>query len=251
MNIGRVVEQRPFSGKKALVIGGTGGIGRAVALALAERGAHLTVHGGSSRERLEETLAAIRAVSPSGETSGFLCPADKPGAAERILSECPAPDILVCAWGLFSRRRLDALDEQSWGEAAWGNLVFPGTIISLAIGGMIQRSWGRILLFGGTNTDTVRGYVTTSAYSAAKTALGVVAKSAARIGADRGVTCNVICPGLTDTEYLGEEARVYNREHSPGGRALTAGDIARIALAVLENPAVNGAVIPADQGALV
>jgi NAD(P)-dependent dehydrogenase (short-subunit alcohol dehydrogenase family) len=116
---------------------------------------------------------------------------------------------------------------------------------------MIQRSWGRILLFGGTNTDTVRGYVTSSAYSAAKTALAVVAKSAARLGAGKGVTCNLLCPGLTDTEYLNAEARAYNRERSPGGRPLTAGDIAWAGLAVLENPAVNGAVIAVDQGVTV
>jgi NAD(P)-dependent dehydrogenase (short-subunit alcohol dehydrogenase family) len=116
---------------------------------------------------------------------------------------------------------------------------------------MMERNWGRILLFGGTNTDTVRGYITTPAYSAAKTALGVAAKSAARIGADRGVTCNVICPGLTDTEYLDGQARTYNREKSPGGRPLTSGDIALAALAVMENPAVNGAVIPVDQGTVL
>jgi NAD(P)-dependent dehydrogenase (short-subunit alcohol dehydrogenase family) len=215
----------------------------------------LTVHGGSSREHLEETLAAVRAVSPGdtgdGQARGFLCPADKPGAARRILSQCPAPDILVCAWGPFTRKRLDEADEETWEEAAWGNFVFPGTIISLTICGMMERNWGRILLFGGTNTDTVRGYITTPAYSAAKTALGVAAKSAARIGADRGVTCNVICPGLTDTEYLDSQARAYNRGKSPGGRPLTPGDIALAALAVMENPAVNGAVIPVDQGAVL
>jgi 3-oxoacyl-[acyl-carrier protein] reductase len=243
--------RQPFSGKKALVIGGTGGIGRAVALGLAEGGALLTVHGGSSRKRLEETLAAVRVAGGGNEGRGFLYPADRPGAASYILSTCPAPDIIICAWGPFSRRGLDALDEQLWEEAVWGNLVFPGTIISLAIRGMLEKGWGRILLFGGTNTDTIRGYLTTPAYSAAKTALGVVAKSAARIGAGKGVTCNVICPGLTDTEYLDEEARVYNRKRSPGGKSLTPERIARAALAVLENSAVNGAVISVDQGTMI
>jgi NAD(P)-dependent dehydrogenase (short-subunit alcohol dehydrogenase family) len=128
------------------------------------------------------------------------------------------------------------------------NLIFPGTIISLAICGMIQRNWGRILLFGGTNTDTIRGFTGTAAYSAAKTALGVIAKSAAKTAGKRGVTCNVVCPGLTDTEYLDEKARVYNRERSPWGRALSAEELALGALRILENPGINGAVVPIDQG---
>jgi NAD(P)-dependent dehydrogenase (short-subunit alcohol dehydrogenase family) len=129
-----------------------------------------------------------------------------------------------------------------------GNLAFPGTIVSLALCGMIKRRWGRILLFGGTNTDTIRGFTSTAAYSAAKTALGVIAKSAARTAGKHGITCNVICPGLTDTEYLDEEARAYNRERSPSGKALRPAEIALSALGILENPGINGAVVPVDQG---
>ena len=128
------------------------------------------------------------------------------------------------------------------------NLVFPATMVSMVISGMIERNWGRILLFGGTNTDTIRGFITTTAYSAAKTALGVLAKSVAKSAGSRGVTCNVVCPGLTDTEYTGEELLRYNREKSPGGKPLQAEQIARSALTILENPAFNGAVIPVDQG---
>jgi 3-oxoacyl-[acyl-carrier protein] reductase len=235
-----------FKGRRALVIGGTGGIGRAVALALAERGALTAVHGGASLERLEGTLKAIR--ENGGEGEGFLYPAGGTGAAEGILARFPDPDILVCAWGPFRRGTLEDTDEEFWREMACGNLVFPGTIVSLAIHGMIKRKFGRILLFGGTNTDTIKGFNTTAAYSAAKTALGVVAKSAAKTGGSQGVTCNVICPGLTDTEYLDETARTYNRERSPGGKALETVEIARIALAILENPGINGAVIPVDRG---
>jgi 3-oxoacyl-[acyl-carrier protein] reductase len=238
--------KKVFSGRSALVIGGSGGIGREVALALAERGARLTVHGGNSRERLEGALGAIRA--QGGEAEGFLCPADVSGAAERILARAPDPDILVCAWGPFKRGALEALDAHFWETMVSGNLAFPGAIVSLALCGMMKRGWGRILLFGGTNTDTIRGFTSTAAYSAAKTALGVIAKSAAKTAGKRGITCNVICPGLTDTEYLDEEARAYNRERSPLGKALSPAEIALAALGILENPGINGAVIPVDQG---
>jgi len=238
--------QKVFSGRKALVIGGTGGIGKAVALGLAERGAELTIHGGSSRERLENTLKAARETGAKAE--GFLFTIDNPGAAEDILSRLPAPDILVCAWGPFRQGKLETLDRDFWQKITENNLIFPGILVSLAIKGMMEQNWGRILLFGGTNTDAVRGFTTTSAYSAAKTALGVIAKSAAKSAGSRGVTCNVLCPGLTDTEYIGEAQKCYNIEKSPGNKPLSTEQIARTALEILENPCLNGAVIPVDQG---
>jgi len=250
----------PFSGKKALVVGGTGGIGKAVALGLAQKGAEVTVHGGSSRQHLNDTIAALKAIGGKGE--GFLFPINGPEAAADIVSRffSAAPpglggvgygsplDILVCAWGPFRQGRLEALDREFWQTMAGNNLVFPGILVSMALPGMIERNWGRILLFGGTNTDTIRGFVTSTAYSASKTALGVIAKSVAKAAGSRGVTCNVVCPGLTDTEYTAEDLLRYNREKSPGGKPLSAEQVARAALAVLENPGFNGAVVPVDQG---
>ncbi|MDR0475884.1 MAG: SDR family oxidoreductase [Treponema sp.] len=238
-----------FTGRKALVIGGSGGIGRAVALALAGENAFVTVHGGSSLERLENTINDIKAAG--GKAEGFLCSADEKGAAEKILSMSPCADIIVCAWGPFKRSALEDTDAGLWEKMTLCNLAFPGTIVSLAISGMIERNYGRLLLLGGTNTDTIRGFNTTTAYSAAKTALGVLAKSAARIGGQSGVTCNVLCPGLTHTEYLDEEECAYNRKKSPDGAALETSEIARIALAIMKNPGLNGTVIPIDKGIVV
>ena len=239
----------PFFDRKALVVGGTGGIGRAVALGLAARGAEVTVHGGSSQRRLDNTLDALRKTGGKGE--GFLLPIESPAAAAEISARFPVLDILVCAWGPFRRGALETLDRDFWQEMTENNLIFPGTLISMVISGMIERKWGRILLFGGTNTDNIRGFTTSAAYSAAKTALGVIAKSVARSAGASGVTCNVVCPGLTDTEYTGEDLRLYNREKSPGGGPLSPEQVARAALAVLENPGLNGAVIPVDQGVVL
>ena len=235
-----------FSGKKALVVGGTGGIGKAIALGLAEMGAELTVHGGSSGERLENTLKDIR--EKGGTAKGFLLLIDKPSVAEEIISRSLAPDILVCAWGPFKRGKIESLDREFWQTMTENNLTFPGLLVSLVLNTMIDRNWGRILLLGGTNTDTIRGFTTTVAYSAAKTALGVIAKSVAKAAAFRSVTCNVVCPGLTDTEYSTEEMRQYNREKSPGNQTLDPEQIARTALAIISNPCINGAVVPTDGG---
>jgi NAD(P)-dependent dehydrogenase (short-subunit alcohol dehydrogenase family) len=59
-----------------------------------------------------------------------LCPADIPGAAERILAHVPAPDILVCAWGPFKRAALGELDPADWGYIIQYNLIFPGILVS-------------------------------------------------------------------------------------------------------------------------
>jgi len=244
--------EKQFLGKKALVVGGTGGIGRAVAVGLAEKGAELIVHGGSSRERLESTMKVVREIGAKAE--GFLLSvdSDRPeavsSAVEEILAHAPQVDILVCAWGPFKQGNIEELNGEFWQNMVTNNLTFPGILVSRVLLGMIERNWGRILLFGGTNTDTIRGFTTTAAYSAAKTALGVLAKSVAKSYGSRGITCNVLCPGLTNTEYTSEEQEHYNFEKSPGGKPLDPQQIAIAALAILENPCINGALVTADRG---
>jgi NAD(P)-dependent dehydrogenase (short-subunit alcohol dehydrogenase family) len=237
---------KPFIGRSALVVGGSGGLGSWVCRALGEAGASVVVHGGSSIERLDRTVAAVRAAG--GEARGFLLPIDSPRAAEFLLRELPRPDILVCAWGPFSRKALSELTADDWERAALLDLALPGVLVSSTLPDMIERRWGRILLFGGTNTDTIRGFSTTVAYSAAKTALGVLVKSVAKTAGKFGVTCNLICPGLADTEYLDEPSRAYARERAPGGRLVQGAEIAAAAYAIIANPSINGTIVGVDDG---
>jgi NAD(P)-dependent dehydrogenase (short-subunit alcohol dehydrogenase family) len=265
---------KPLSGKSAFIIGGTGGIGKELALLLAGTGARVTLHGGSSQKRLANALDAIH--KQGGEADGFLCRIDGADAVDRLFSEYSTravlsaeraaytsrnerfisagdcfPDILVYAYGPFKRAALDETDAEDWRFLTQQNLALPGCAVSRVLPSMLKRKWGRILLFGGTNTDTIRGFLTTAAYSAAKTALGVLAKSVAKTAGRVGVTCNVICPGLTDTEYADETVRAYNRGRSPAGKALSPKMAALTALYVLANRSINGAIIPVDGGVVV
>jgi len=236
----------PFAGRQALVIGGSGGVGAALSLRLAGLGAEVTVHGAHSRERLDRTVGTI--IAAGGKAGGVLLPLDQGAAALRLLEQAPRADLLVCAWGPFSRRPLQECTVEDWEFLTFANLAIPGILVSAVLRDMMERAWGRILLFGGTNTDAVRGFSSTAAYSAAKTALSVLAKSAARTGSPYGVTCNVLCPGFVDTEYLDDAARVYARERAPGGKLLSAAAVADAAAGLLANGDINGAVVPVDGG---
>ncbi|MDR2150235.1 MAG: SDR family NAD(P)-dependent oxidoreductase [Spirochaetaceae bacterium] len=239
-----VAPLKGFYGRHALIIGGTGGIGKALAYELAQKGAAITVQGGSSQQRLDTTLSLLR--STGAVAQGFLSPITSSSTVQQVLACSAHPDILVCAWGPFKRGALETMSASDWHDLVWANLIFPGMLISTVLPEMVKRHWGRILLFGGTKTDTIRGFTTSAVYSAAKTALSVLAKSVVQQSAKDGICCNVICPGLTDTEYTDTEALRYNRSH--GLPPLNPKDIARVALTVLENPHINGAIIPVDQG---
>jgi NAD(P)-dependent dehydrogenase (short-subunit alcohol dehydrogenase family) len=235
-----------FSGKKALVVGGSGGIGAAISIKLALMGAEVFVHGGHSEERLNRTVKTIRDLG--GKAEGFLYPADQDGAAEKILAKVPAPDILICSWGPFLQRPLAEMNVNEWEYIVKNNLIFPGSLVSLVLRDMIDKNWGRIVLFGGTNTSTIRGFSTTAAYSAAKTALGVLAKSTAMQIGSANVTCNVVCPGLVETEYVDDVMKDYIKNRSPAGKIETPDDIAEFVAAVLPMNQLNGAVISLDYG---
>lgn len=235
-----------ISGKRALVIGGSGGIGAAISIKLAEMGAEVFVHGGHSQEKLNQTLKAIHGIG--GKAEGFLFPADQDGAAQAIYAKAPKPDIFICSWGPFLQCSLAEMNAEQWEKIVRNNFTFPGILVSLVLRDMIDKGWGRIILLGGTNTSTVRGFSTTAAYSAAKTALGVIAKSAALQCASEDVTCNVICPGLVETEYVDNVMKEYIKNHSPGGKIETPADIAEFVAAILPLSQLNGAIIPLDYG---
>lgn len=241
--------ERIFNGKKALVIGGSGGIGAAVATELAKAGADLLIHGGHSESRLTRTLKTVR--EQGGKARGLLLPLEDKNIDKsiRLLTEqCPDPDILVFAWGSFCRKPLQETSSEDWLLLGISNLVLPGALVSALLPHMIQQNWGRILLFGGTRTHKVQGFTSSSAYSAAKTGLGVLAASVARSAAKYNISCNVLCPGFVDTEYLSEEDRLYARKKNPTNRLLTPPDIAQSAMHILQGTVINGACIPIDNG---
>jgi len=241
-------ENLPFAGRRALVVGGSGGIGRAVALELALRGASIVLHGGSSAARLKSALEELEAAG--AEATGFLLDIDRPSRLIEQLPSLGRLDILAASYGPFLAKSLSETSAEEWERLAILDLALPGALASALLPGMSSRGWGRILLFGGTRTDRLRPYATNAAYAAAKSGLASLAKSIAAETAASGVGCVLVCPGFVDTEYLDDAERTRLSGLSPGGRLLMPRDIARPAVDLIacEPCAASGAVVSLDGG---
>jgi len=236
-----------FSGLKALVVGSTGGIGYAIAEALAAGGASLVMHG-RNPARTEAKASLFRA---RGVVVSTIC-ADLAGGdvPEALFDAARTSDIVVLAYGPFVYKPLAETTPDDWRLTAYACLALPGMLATEAAKAMAGRGSGRILLFGGTRTDAVRGFKSNAAYAAAKTGLGVLAKSIAVEFGPRGVSCAVLCPGFVDTEYLDNQMRTRLSAVSPRGGLIPAQEIASLAGYLVSGgmDLANGSVLVADRG---
>lgn len=250
-----------LTGRNALVIGGSGGIGARVAAELARRGARIAVHG-STPESAGQTARAIErdggVADPFGlDLDAALARGTPPAGfnafgftVRALLSHMPEPDILVVAYGPFLRAPLASTGPEDWGRLTLLNLALPGALASAFLPGMAARRWGRMIFFGGTRTDGIRAYRSNAAYAAAKTGLSVLVKSLAAEGAPDNVAAIAVCPGLVDTEYLDDDTRRSLRAAAPGGILIDPEAIARHAVDLIDaDPCpANGAVTSLDGG---
>ena len=236
-----------LGGRRALVVGGSGGIGRAVAIELASRGASLLVQG-RTPAKVDEVVRLV--VEGGGRAQGLSCDIDDPEPFLEELGGYGIFDILVVAFGPFVRKSLAAHTPSDWRRMALLDLALPGALASRFFPAMCDRGFGRILLLGGTRTDAIRGYTTNAAYAAAKTGMGVLAKSIAIEGSAHNVAAVAVCPGLVRTEYIGSDEADPLVLMAPGGRLTEPAEVASIALDLLDgDPCVaSGAVVSLDSG---
>jgi 2-hydroxycyclohexanecarboxyl-CoA dehydrogenase len=185
----------------ALVTGAAGGIGRAVALALASQGCAVVVG-----DLDESTCAKVVAELEAGGATAHATPLDVTdadavaGAVEAASAALGPIDVLVnCAgWDEF-RAFLDT-DESFWRRVIAINYEGVLRTTQAVLGGMAEREAGRIV---NISSDAARvGSAQESIYAGAKAAVIAFTKTIAREVARSGVTANVVCPGPTDTPLL-------------------------------------------------
>ena len=187
-----------LDGKVAVVIGGTSGIGRAIAHGLAEAGADVV----PTSRRTEQVETAAREIEERGRRSlRVASDVSDRATLQRVLDECVAAfgrvDILVNSAGKTKRAPTLDFAEEDWNTIIETNLT--GALRACQVFGrhMIERGWGRIINIASLSTFVALYEV--AAYSASKAAVASLTKSLAVEWAARGVNVNAIAPGVFRT----------------------------------------------------
>ncbi|MFF1839196.1 SDR family NAD(P)-dependent oxidoreductase [Streptomyces sp. NPDC058231] len=187
-----------LDGRVALVTGGSSGIGRAIAGALARAGASVVIVA-----RKEAQLAAtVDELAADGcraaWVSGDLGTRDGVRAvAERAAEVFGEPDILVNCAGVNLRPPMSELGEEVWDTTMAVNLEAPYLLGQRFGPGMAERGFGRIIHV--TSQQAHRAFVQSGAYGVSKGALESLARSQAEAWSPHGVTCNTLVPGFVMT----------------------------------------------------
>jgi gluconate 5-dehydrogenase len=194
-----------LTGRTALVTGGSSGIGRAIAGALAKAGARVVI----MARRAEPLADTVRELAAAGCQAAWVS-ADLAGrtatqrgaaaAAERF----GEPDIVVSAAGLNIRPPLGELTAADWDTLMAVNLTAPFLLGQRFGPPMAERGWGRIINIA--SQQAVRAFGNSGGYGAAKAGLAGLTRSQSEAWAPHGVCCNAIVPGFVATPLTAEVA---------------------------------------------
>lgn len=237
----------------ALVTGASGGIGRAIAIALAETGAYVYVNYNGSQGKAEETVGLIEEKGGQAEICKFnVGDFEETGKAiADILATKGRLDILVNNAGITKDGLMMMMTEAQFDDVININLKGAFNTIKAVTRAMVKQRGGRIINI--TSVSGVMGNAGQANYSASKAGMIGLTKSMARELASRNITVNAVAPGFIETEMtavLSDAVKEAAVKQIPVGRFGSPTDIANMVkyLASDEAAYITGQVICVDGG---
>jgi 3-hydroxybutyrate dehydrogenase len=255
-----------LQGKRALITGSGRGIGLGIARALAAQGCSVMLHGLEEPRQLEalrQELATAHGVPVHVHGANLARVPDIEDLLAAANRDLGGVDILVNNAGIQHTARVEDFPPARWDAILAVNLSASFHTIRLALPGMRERGWGRIV-----NIASVHGLVASvqkAAYVAAKHGLVGLTRVVALETAGSGITCNAICPGWTRTELIepqiaaraaqmgvgAEEAACHLlAEKQPSRQFVTVEQLGQVAVFLCSDAAaqITGTSIPVDGG---
>ncbi len=218
-----------LDGQVAVVTGGSRGIGRACAIALAREGATVVINYTSNAAAAEETKKAVEAAGAKALiVKGDVAKADEAQALVKAAEEAFGKvDILINNAGINRDRTIQRMSVQEWDEVVQTDLSSIFYTTNAAVNGMRERNYGRIVNMASIIGQM--GNIGQANYSAAKAGMIAFTKSAARELARFNITVNAVCPGFVETDMvaaLSDDIKKTLIQNIPLGRFGTADEIA-------------------------
>jgi 3-oxoacyl-[acyl-carrier protein] reductase len=236
-----------LEGRTALVTGASRGIGKAIALALAEAGCNVVVNYRKEREAAQQTAEAIRQL-------GRVCTVIQADVAshsevERLVSETEKAfgqvDILVNNAGIAQSKPIQELTENDWDHVLRVNLKSAFLLTQRVLVNMRARHWGRIINLSSVAAQT--GGVIGPHYAASKAGLIGLTHSYASLLAKQGITVNAIAPALIETDMVTGNPNA-STSRIPMGVYGSPEEIGRVAVLLAESDYMTGQTISVNGG---
>ena len=238
--------------KVALVTGSSRGIGKAIALKLAEAEASLVINYKSNSRTADRVVRSInqmkrKAIAIQCDVSNF---ADVEEMVKKVMSEFGRIDILVNNVGPFLYKSIYETTISEWHQIMNSNLHSTFYCCKAVVPIMRKQKSGNIINIGAPNAERTQGYLQNCPYAVAKTGVVVFSKSLAKEEAKYGIRVNVINPGFIQTDEYTEEMKKDMPKQVPLERLGKPEDIANAVLFLVSDEAnyITGSVLNVHGG---